>query len=78
MFYFTFLNNLQKMTLLSKFAKVWENSMDEGLTNWEDLELDMMSQIIGLSCQLHMLLYIDWMLSTNLSLIVSLMFNNNH
>lgn len=33
---------------------------------------------IGLSCQLHMLLYIDCMLSTNLSLIVSLMFNNNH
>ena len=21
--------------------------MDEGLTNWEDLELDMMSQILG-------------------------------
>ena len=77
MFYFTFLNNLQKMTLLFKFAKVWENSMDEAYKlgrPWiRHDEPD-----IGLSCQLHMLLYIDCMLSTNLSLIVSLMFNNNH
>ena len=41
----------------------------KGLSNQADVELDMINanlqQILHLSCQVHKLLWIDWMLSTN-------------
>ena len=42
----------------------------KGLSNQADVELDMikmqyLQQILHLSCQVHKLLWIDWMLSTN-------------
>ena len=62
-----FLNNLQKT--FSDFAKVREQYKDEGLGNWRDFEHDKITAIstaaATLSCQLHKLLNIDWMLSTN-------------
>ena len=47
-----FLNILQKKTLLSEIAEVWEHYTAEGLGNWENFELEMIThyllQLLGI------------------------------
>lgn len=52
------LNNLQKKTPLSEFA-------EKGFENTTQMRGSETRQNFELSCQLHVLLYIDCMLSTN-------------
>ena len=66
-----FLNNLQIKTLFSEFAKFCGHHTDEGLGNWADFNPFMITTLptegIELSCKLHTVLYIDYMLLTNYS-----------
>lgn len=66
-----FLNNLQIETLFFEFAKFCGHHTDKGLGNWADFDPFMKTTLstagIEISCQLHTLLYIDYMLLTNYS-----------
>ena len=68
---YIFLNNLQIKTLFSEFAKFFGHHTDEGLGNWADFNPFMITTLstegIELSCKLHTVLYIDYMLLTNYS-----------
>ena len=59
------------ISLLSEFEKVWERCMLKELGNQTNFELELINAIyaadIGLSCQLHTILYMDWILSANQS-----------
>lgn len=70
-FLYIFLNNLQMKTLFFEFAKFCGHHTDEGLGNWADFNLFMITTLptegIELSCPLHTVLYIDYMLLTNYS-----------
>ena len=66
---------------LFESEKVWDHYTDLGLGNWADFELDLIRAISfadsTLASQVHMLLFIDWILSTNhISFIASLMCDN--
>ena len=59
------------ISLLSEFEKVWERYTLKELGNQANFELELINAIyaadIGLSCQLHTILYMDWILSANQS-----------
>ena len=58
-------------TLFFEFAKFCGHHTDEGLGNWADFNpfpiTTLPTEGIELSCQLHTVLYIDYMLLTNYS-----------
>lgn len=58
-------------TLFFEFAKFCGHHTDEGLGNWADFNLFMITTLptegIELSCPLHTVSYIDYMLLTNYS-----------